>query len=288
MSGALQLSFDPLLSIGGITLRWDALALVGVLLLAIGLWVLRLRDVLGSALRFDDVCFVLLGAIPGAVVGGRLVHVLGYADSYLVQPLTVLDLGRGSASLVGAVVGGALSAAYICRLLGGKVGVWADAVAVPALLAIGLGKLAMLLGGGGQGATTDGPLSVAYAGSGPWRSVEAGVPAYPSQALEGAWALLGIPVILIVDRMVRVGGRDGRGISLLVALAWWLGGRVLVALTWRDDRLVGPLGTEGVATLAALGVIVIAIAMAWRASDPAASAHRTVPEGPGLTGTGDR
>ena len=64
----------------------------------------------------------------------------------------MLDLGRGSASLVGAVIGGALSAAYICRLLGGKVGIWADAASVPMLLVIGLGKLALLLGGGGQGA----------------------------------------------------------------------------------------------------------------------------------------
>ena len=124
-------------------MRWDALALVGVLLVAIGVWVLRLHESLGPALRFDDVCFVLLGAIPGAVVGGRLVHVLDYADSYLPRPLTMLDLGHGSASLVGAVVGGALSAAYICRLLGGRIGVWADAAAVPMLLAIGLGKLAV-------------------------------------------------------------------------------------------------------------------------------------------------
>ena len=286
MTGALQLSFDPLMSMNGVSLRWDALALVAVLLVAMAVWVMRLRDVLGTALRFDDVCFVLLGAIPGAVVGGRVVHVLDYADAYIVKPLTTLDLGRGSASLVGAVVGGALSAAYICRLLGGKVGVWADAAAVPLLLAIALGKLALVLGGGGQGAATNGPLGVAYVGVGPWRSIDAANPAFPSQMLEGAWALLGIPVILVLERTLRVGGRAGRGISLLFALAWWLGGRVGVALTWRDDHTIGPLGTEGVVSLVALGVVVVALAITWRVPVGAQSAHQTLPVGPGPTGTG--
>ncbi len=103
---------------------------------------------------------MLLAAIPGAVVGGRLFHVLDYADSYLAAPLTTLDLGHGSSSLVGAVIGGALSAAYICRLLGGSIGLWADAAAVPMLLAIGLGKLAIMLGGAGQGLASDGPMAV--------------------------------------------------------------------------------------------------------------------------------
>ncbi|MCY7417573.1 MAG: hypothetical protein LH650_03590, partial [Chloroflexi bacterium] len=80
MTGQLQLSFDPLASFGGVVLRWDALLLAGILMLAIGSWILRLRHALGPMFRFEDVCFVLLGAIPGAVVGGRLVHVLDYAD----------------------------------------------------------------------------------------------------------------------------------------------------------------------------------------------------------------
>ncbi len=286
MIAVVELSFDPLVSVGGITIRWDALALVGVLIVAIGVWVLRLHESLSPELRFDDVCFVLLGAIPGAVVGGRLVHVLDYADSYLPRPGTMLDLAHGSASLVGAVVGGALSAAYICRLLGGRIGVWADASALPLLLAIGLGKLAVMLGGGGQGAATDGPLGIAFGGRGPWRSIDAAVAAWPSQALEGAWALLGIPIVLVAETLLRGSGRAGHGITLLVALAWWLAGRVLVALTWRDDHLLGPFGPEAVATVVALGAVLVAIVAAWRSAPPTAAGHQTVPEGPGLTGTG--
>jgi prolipoprotein diacylglyceryltransferase len=285
MTGVVALSFGPLVWLGDVALRWDALALVVILAIAIGVWVLRLHEALGPSLRFDDVCFVLLGAIPGAVVVGRLVHVLDYADGYLSQPGTMLDLGQGSASLVGAVVGGALSAAYICRLLGGRIGVWADAAAIPLLLAIGLGKFAMLLGGAGQGVATDGPLGVAFNGDGPWRSLDAAVPAWPSQALEGGWALLGIPVVLVLETMLRGSRRTGRGVVFLVALGWWLAGRVVVGLTWRDDHLLGPLGPEAVATVLVLGVVLVALVMVWRAPEPAPDDHQTVPEGPSPTGT---
>ncbi len=286
MTGLLRLSFDPLASFGGVVLRWDALFLAGILMLAIGTWMLRLRHALSPTLRFEDVCFVLLGAIPGAVVGGRLVHVLDYAEVYLANPGTMLDLGRGSASLVGAVIGGALSAAYICRLLGGKVGVWADAASVPVLLAIGLGKMALLLGAGGLGAATDGPLAISYISPGPWRSTDAASPAYPSQALEGAWALLGIPVVLLAERFARDRGRAGRGVSLLIALGWWLTGRAVVTLTWRDDPLLGPLGAEGVATIVGLGLVGASIVLAWRADDAAGVIRPGRSMGPGATGTG--
>ena len=246
MIAALELSFDPLVSVGGVLIRWDALALVGVLLVAIGVWVVRLHEALGPALRFDEVCFVLLGAIPGAVVGGRIVHVLDYWDGYLLRPLTMLDLGHGSSSLVGAVVGGALSAAYICRLLGGRVGVWADAAAVPLLLAVGLGKLALLLGGSGQGAATDGLLGLSFTGRGPWRSIDAATAAWPSQALEGGWALLGIPVVLIVETILRApwperpGDRPARGDGLVARRAGrggaHLAGRAPPGTDGRRDR----------------------------------------------------
>ncbi len=58
---------------------------------------------------------------------------------------------------------------------------------------------------------------------------------------------------------------------LLAALAWWLVGRAVVALTWRDERLLGPFGSEAIATLVALGVVLVALVMAWRSPVSGAS-----------------
>ena len=252
----IELDFDPFLRAGDLVVRWQALALVAVIGVALLVWVRSLRTALGPNLPFEDAAFVLLAAIPGAVVGGRLVHGLDFLDAYTAQPAAIVDLSRGSLSLVGAVVGGALTSAYVCRLLGGRVGVWADASAVALLLAIGLGKLVMLLGGAGQGAAFGGQLAVAFGGSGPWSSPGAATPAHPAQVYEGLWTLAGVPLAWWLTRLVRGGPREGHGLVLLAAVAWWLLGRAVIALAWRDAAVLGPLGMEGLLTCAAFLCVV--------------------------------
>jgi prolipoprotein diacylglyceryltransferase len=246
--------------IDSVTLRWQAVALAAVILLALVVWVTGLRRRFGAAVRGEDVAIVLLATIPGAVVGGRVVHGISFADVYARDPVTLLDPGRGSLSLVGAVLGGALAAGSVCRLLGYRVGPWADAAGVPLLLAIGLGKLAMVLGGAGSGGPFDSPVALSFAGPGPWASIDPTTPAHASQVYEGLWALVGTVPVWWLGRSTAW-GCSGRGLVLLVAITWWLAGRAMIALTWRDDVLVGPLGAEGVATLMVLGAGVALFAL---------------------------
>lgn len=250
----VTLGFEPGVPIGDLELRWEALAIALVLLVALVLWVRGIGSRTGRAPSWSDIALVLATSTLAAIVGGRLVHVLGFLDVYAADPLAAFDLDRGTGSLVGAVLGGAIVGAWVCGALGHARGAWADAAAVPLLVAIGGGKLALLLGGAGQGAPWDGAWALAYAGDGPWRSLDPSVPAWPSQALEGVWTLLGIPVVLLVERRV-LGGHAPAGRLLLLAAAWWLAGRAAVALTWRDAP-----GAEGVATALALGVVVVVAA----------------------------
>jgi prolipoprotein diacylglyceryltransferase len=261
----IELAFDPALELGGLVVRWQALALAAVIAVALLLFARDVRRRVGPV-RSDDLAFVVLAAIPGAVVGGRLVHGLVFHDAYALDPAALLDLGRGSLSLVGAVVGGALTAGYVCRQLGGRPGAWADAAAIPLLLAIGGGKLAMLLGGAGQGLPWDGRGAVAFLGEGPWGSPEPAIAAYPTQLLEGVWALLGIPVLLVAERWIGSGERSGRGLLLLAAAAWWLAGRAAVAVWWRDETVLGPWGREGLVALVGLGLVVLIGAIVARRS----------------------
>jgi prolipoprotein diacylglyceryltransferase len=251
------LHFEPWFRVGDIVVRWQAAELAAVILVALLAWVAQLRAVEGSGLRLDDAAFVLLGAVPGAVVGGRVFHGLAYLDAYAASPAQLMDVSRGSLSLVGAVLCGALTALYVCRLLGHPVGRWTDAAAIPLLVAIGLGKLAMVLGGAGQGARFDGPLALAFDGSGPWWSEDASTPSYPSQVYEGLWALAGIVIVWLVARRLRGSRNASNGRVLLAGIAWWLAGRALIAVTWRDEPVVGPLGAEALLTIGALGLVVL-------------------------------
>ncbi len=273
-------------------MRWDALALVGVLIVAIGVWVLRLHESLGPALRFDDVCFVLLGAIPGAVVGGRLVHVLDYADSYLPRPGTMLDLAHGSASLVGAVIGGALSAAYICRLLGGRDrGLGRCRGACRCCSPSASASSRVMLGGGGQGAAdrraTGGRVRV-VADRGapstlPWRPGRR----RPSRAPGPCWASRSCWSAETLLRAQRTRGARASPCSWPWPGGWQVGS--VVALTWRDDHLLGPLGRGGGRHgRGPRGRPGGHRASPGAAPDPRLPRHQTVPEGPGPTGTGGR
>ena len=80
---------------------------------------------------------------------------------------------------------------------------------------------------------------------------------------------------------------------LLVGLAWWLAGRAAVALTWKDDRILGPWGPEATVTLVALGVTLVALALTWRTpavdgSPEPTAPHQTASGGPGPIGTAGR
>lgn len=257
----MRLAFDPQVDLGFLAVRWQAIALAAVFLLALGAWWVSLRGT-RAGLAPDDLVFVVLGIVPGALVAGRLAHAIVFAESYLARPEAILDLGQGSLSLSGAVLGGLVSGAYVCRLLGHSVRTWGDAAAAPLLLAIGLGKLAMLLGGGGQGLPFEGPWAVSFEGPGPWLSIDPAIPSHPSQVYEGLWALGGAALasLLAVRPLWRVRAASGR--LLLLAIGWWLAGRALAGFTWRDDPALGGLAAE---QLLALGGSALALGLSLAA-----------------------
>jgi prolipoprotein diacylglyceryltransferase len=158
---------------------------------------------------------------------------------------------------------------------------------VPLLLALGLGKIAQLLGGSGQGAAFDGPWAVAFAGDGPWHSLNPGMAAHPSQLYEGLWLLAGIALALYLagpgrdlarvlpPRLEQIAG-DLRAEGLLFAtvMTWFLVGRVLVGFTWRDEPLVGPFNAEQSVALAILVGVVLGFAVRGMRGDRARVAQR--------------
>lgn len=267
---AVALDFPPIADLGAVQVPWRAIALAVAVAVALAWFAHRARAAM-PGLATGDIAFIVLGAIPGAVVGGRVVHGIAYAGAYALEPDALFDPGRGTLSLAGAILGGALTAGWLAGRLGYPARTWADAAAPAVLLAIGAGKLAMLLAGAGQGLPWDGRGGVAFVGAGPWASLDPAVPAYPTQALEGIWALLGIPVLLLLERRPTLRRPEAGGAVALSAVAWWLAGRAAVAVWWRDEPVIGPWGMEGVVAFVLLGSSVALLAWmarrGWRSSD---------------------
>jgi len=280
-SAVLVFGFDASLQVGDLAVRWQTLGIAVAVLAglawcaliagrtpAVATWIgERPDDGDGSDgawhLRRDDLLFIVLGVLPGAVIFGRLGYGLLHADWYARDWRLLLDPAGGSLELTGAVVGGTLTGIYVAALLDAPVGRWLHVAIRPLLLVLALGKAAEVLGGGGQGALVldGGGFATAYAGLGPWGSPGADLPAIPAQLLEAAMATGVLVLVGLLGWRSSLRRADGRLFG--VGLAAWAFGRGFVATTWRDAPVWGPLGAEQLICLAVATLAFSLTAAAW-------------------------
>ena len=259
-TAVIAFDFDPLLRLGDGVVRWETIGVAASIFAALVLAGLSIRS---AGLRFDDLLFVVLGIVPGAVVGGRLGYVLLHPDWFGADPGRIVDPGVGSLELTLAVVGGALTGALVAVLLDGQPGRWLHAATLPTLVALAGGKLAMVLGGRGQGLPWDGDLATAYVGPGPWGSLGPEIPSHPSQVYE---ALATIAILILLMGLLTIPAirrLDSR--AFLIAIGGWALARAAVASTWRDPVVGGPLRLEQILDLAvAIGAAILLVVLVIR------------------------
>lgn len=258
MPAIITFEFDPLVYIGDVSIRMQTVAIALIVFGAL-LLLARIGQVTPTAspyvpapmLRPAELPFLILGIVPGAVLGGRLDHVLVHLDYYIAHPGSILDPAQGALGLGLAVPGAILGAAFIAELMGAHIDRWMHAATLPTLFALGAGKLTSVLAAEGQGQPADAPWATAYLGDGPWSSLAAYLPSHPAQIYE---ALLTIAVLVFMGIALRAGAFSRRdGSALLVAVALWGIGRALAATTWRDATILGPFRAEQLI----LGAIVV-------------------------------
>jgi prolipoprotein diacylglyceryltransferase len=253
----LTFQFDPSTQLfGDLVVRWGTIALVSAIVAA-----LVLAGVLARAggLRADDVAFVAIGIVPGAVVGGRLGYFLLHASAYGSAPDALLDASVGGLELGLAVVGGFITGSYVASLLGSPMGRWLHVVMAPTLFVLGVGKLSMVLTGTGQGQPNGGDWATAYLGPGPWGSLLPALPSDPSQAYEGIATLViltGLTIALMLGAFRR---RDGKVFFLGIGL--WAVARAVVSTTWRDPTVAGGLNAGGLIALGIASACVVALVL---------------------------
>jgi prolipoprotein diacylglyceryltransferase len=193
------------------------------------------------------------------VIGGRIGFALLHWSYYGADPGVLLDPAVGGLELGLAVVGGTLSGAYVASLLEAPVGNWFHVAAVPALLAVGAGKLTMILTGAGQGVPSDASWATAYAGPGPWASLGPAIPSHPSQAYEGIATLVILALLVVAVLLGGFARRDGR--LFFVGIGLWAVARAVVSTTWRDPVVALGLNAGG---LIAIGIAIgCAVIVAW-------------------------
>ena len=300
---AIRLDFDPSASVLGMSIRLETLALAGAILAVLLLTAWRAAVsraaaaevegaalAVGTKLRLDDLILVAFGAVPGAVVGGRLDYALIHLDYYRADPGALIDPGQGGFGLTLAVVLGTLTAIAVARLLAAPLDKWLGVASVPVLLGLSLGKLTMALGGAGQGIYSDAWWATSYVRTGVWGSINPSFPALPSQVVEGGLVLavavlvLALPFLLRLRThrsrlLIRLGLAPRRewpfligGRRYLTVIGLWAVARFAAAFTWRDAHVLGPLVAE---QLVLLVVAVVALCAPAGAPPIARSARRS-------------
>lgn len=274
----IALDFDPVLRLGDVTIRWQTVALAATIFVALCLAAGLARR---TAMRPDDLLFVVVGIVPGAVIGGRIGAVLAHADFYQSSLGSIVDPGQGTLSLSLAVAGGTLSGAIVARLLGTPVRAWLHIAALPVLFGIAFGKLAMVLSAAGQGVPSELTWATAYLGPGPWSTLAPEIPSHPSQVYEAIGTVLVALLVLVASSLGLFRSADGR--RLLVALVGWGAVRAAVSVTWRDPAVIGSLPAGGViaivvAIAAAAGAVALSVWWPRREQARAAAARPNWPD----------
>jgi phosphatidylglycerol:prolipoprotein diacylglycerol transferase len=247
--------FDPSVQLfGDVVVRWGTIALVAVIVAALVLAGVLARRV---GLRADDVAFVAIGVVPGAVIGGRLGYVIAHPGALGSSPELLFDPSVGGLELGLAVVGGFVTGTYVASLLGSPVGRWLHLAIAPALFVLGAGKLTMVLTGTGQGQPDGSAWATHYLGPGPWGSLLPALPSVPSQAIEGIATLAILTVLCVLLMAGLFGRRDGMVFFLGIGL--WALARAGVSTTWRDPAQIGRLPGGGLVAMAIASVCVLAL-----------------------------
>ena len=189
-------NLDPVaLSLGPLVVRWYGLAYVaGFALAAFIIYRIARRWRLG--LTMDDLLTLMICAIIGVVVGGRLGYVLFYGDGYyFAHPLEIFAFNQGGMSFHGGLVGLLAGGAVAARLTRVPYLTLADLGAIAAPLGLFFGRCANFVNGELWGAPTDGPWGVVFGGA-------AGMmPRHPSQLYEAV--LEGLVIFCVLFALSR-------------------------------------------------------------------------------------
>jgi prolipoprotein diacylglyceryl transferase len=184
---------------------------------------------------------IALWAVPFGIVGARIFHVLTHPDDYFGAGRNiwaVFFIWEGGIAIFGSLIGGAIGVYIACRIHGLRFWSFADALAPALLLAQAFGRFGNWFNHELFGLPTTLPWGLEIESSN--QAFPTGLPAHtlfqPTFLYEVIWNLIGVAVLLLIERKYHLGRRLIRGASVQVPipgayrLQW---GRVLgLYLVW--------------------------------------------------------
>ena len=209
----LTINIDPvLMHLGPLAISWYGLAVT--LAIVVGVW-LTTREAARKGLPVEPVIDLILWIAIGGLVGARLLYVLDQWPVFAANPMQILAIHTGGLSIMGAILGGGLTAGILARRKGLPVRRFFDAAAPGIVLGQAIGRFGCLFTGDTVGRPTDGTWGIVYLNPGA-RVPQLGVAYQPAFFYEQLWDLL------IFAILWRLRGRitaDGQLFALYLGLS---------------------------------------------------------------------
>jgi prolipoprotein diacylglyceryl transferase len=206
---------------------------------------------------------IILWAVPLGIVGARIYHVLTHPGDYFYDGadlLRTLYIWEGGNAIFGSLLGGSLGAWIGCRRAGIRFWSFADAVAPAMLVAQAVGRLGNWFNHELFGLPTTLPwgLEIESTNAAFPIGLPAGTLFHPTFLYEIIWNLVGVAVILLLERRLNL--RWGKAFG--VYLIWYGVGRtVFESIRVDPSEVFFGLRTNVWAALAAIvvGLLIILI-----------------------------
>lgn len=135
-----------LLHLGPLEIRWYGLVYIFGFFLAI-YWLDYLRKKGKLDLSKEEVWDLIFNIMVGVLVGARLFMIFWQPQEFLFKPWNLVKIWEGGMSFHGGFVGSVVGAYIFCKKKEKKFWKIADAISMPAIFALALGRIANFING---------------------------------------------------------------------------------------------------------------------------------------------
>jgi len=229
----VEVSIDPVLfEIGSHQVRWYGIMVALAVMIGVTVPALLVKKQGLAGLTHNQILSLAIWAVPGGVVGARLIHVFDEWSYFMDNPGEIVG-GEGM-GIFGAILGGTLTGVIYARVKGLPVGRLCDVCAFGLILAQAVGRLGCFFNGCCFGTATDLPWGTV------WTHPESYGPAigavHPTQLYELIFDLVLFAFMWFVIK-TRV---EKPGVLYLIYISIYSFGRFLISfLRTNEDAFWG-------------------------------------------------
>jgi phosphatidylglycerol:prolipoprotein diacylglycerol transferase len=244
---------DPNIRLASLAIPLYAIFIVSAILLGLFL-ALALARRYGVSHR--QILTFFLAAVPGGLVGARLVHVIDKAELYLAEPALIPAFWLGGFSQYGMIIGGLATAAVYAHWRRLPLVRFLDLITVPLLAGLSLGRVGCIVQGCCYGTPTTLPWGFVYTHPDsllPAHWIAEGVPTHPAPLYEILWFLALLGILLALR-----GHHRPKGVPFLVFLVGHSAGRFIIMFFRADPVRLIFAGLDLVQVIALLILILSA------------------------------